>query len=125
MYERAQHSESIRQFHRLLERLGSHFCDGFVEDLRTRLVEGHLVEVAQAVVFAAVAEPIDLTDPEADLLIDTLAGQGEDTAMAQTIRRAGRIRSSHRDLAAPTNARSKNRHLVAQHAPAPQVTPAR
>ncbi|MCM4083569.1 hypothetical protein [Paractinoplanes hotanensis] len=104
MHERTRPTETTRHLHRLLGRLGSHFCDGFVEDLRTRLVEGHLVEVAQAVVFAVVAEPLDLTDPEVDLLIDTLTGQGEDTAMAQTLRRAGRSRPSHRDLVGPTDA---------------------
>ena len=83
---------ATRPFDRLLGRLGGCLCDDFVADLRTRLAEGHVAEVANAVVFAAVAGPVALTGPEIDLLITTLAGHGEDTTMAKTIRRAGRNR---------------------------------
>jgi hypothetical protein len=83
---------ATRHFHQLLSGLDGHLCDDFVADLRTRLAEGHVAEVANAVVFAAVAEPVALTGPEIDLLIATLAGQGENTTMARTIKRAGRPR---------------------------------
>jgi hypothetical protein len=88
MPEKTQPFVPTSPFHQLLGSLGGHLCDHFVADLRTRLAEGHVVEVANAVVFAAVATPVALTDAEIDLLITTLAGHGEATAMAETIRRA-------------------------------------
>jgi len=87
---------ATRRLDRLLGRLGGHLCDDFVAELRTRLTEGHVTEVANAVVFAAVAEPVALTGPEIDLLIATLAGHGEQTTMAKTIRRSGRDQPAHR-----------------------------
>lgn len=48
-----------------------------------------MVEVAHAIVFAAVARPMALNGTEIELLITTLAGAGEETAMARTIQRAG------------------------------------
>ena len=83
---------ATRDLHQLVSGLGGPLCDDFVADLRTRLAGGHVAEVAHAVVFAAVALPVALTGPEIDLLIATLAGHGEDTTMARTIRRAGRPR---------------------------------
>jgi hypothetical protein len=79
---------AARRFDQLLGRLGDRLCDDFVADLRTRLTEGHVAEVAKAIVFAAVAGPVALTDPEIDLLIATLAGHGEEPTMAKTIRRS-------------------------------------
>ncbi|WP_250005135.1 hypothetical protein [Actinoplanes sp. M2I2] len=88
----AQHTATTRHLHQLLGSLHGRLCGGFVADLRSRLTGGHVVEVAHAVVFAAVAEAVALTDSDIDLLIATLAGHGEDTAMAETIKRAGRAR---------------------------------
>lgn len=83
-----------RHFDQLLGRLGGRLGDDFVADLRARLAGGHVVEVAHAVVFAAVAGPVALTGPEIDLLIGTLARHGENTTMAGTIGRARRCRAA-------------------------------
>jgi hypothetical protein len=88
MPEKTQHLVPAPHLQQLLGSLGGHLCDDFVADLRARLADGHVVEVANAVVFAAVATPVALTGPEIELLITTLAGHGEATAMAETIRRA-------------------------------------
>jgi hypothetical protein len=88
VHQLAQRTEAARRLARLLGRVGAHLPADVAAALRTRLAAGHLAEVAHAVVFAAVARTVTLTDPDVDLLIATLAGHGEGTAMAEAINRA-------------------------------------
>ena len=73
---------------RLLLSLVGRLPDDLITALRTRLAGNHTVEVAHAIVFAAVAGPVPLADAEADLLIATLAGAGHSTRMAKAVNRA-------------------------------------
>ncbi|KOX14648.1 hypothetical protein V6W11_23405 [Micromonospora profundi] len=87
VHRSAQQQAAGRELFRLLVTLTDRLPQDFVEELRARLTGGHEVEVAQAIVFAAVAGPVPLTERDIDLLIATLAGAGEDTTMARVIER--------------------------------------
>jgi len=87
VHQSAQQQAAGRGLFRLLVTLTDRLPQDFVEALRARLAGGHEVEVAQAIVFAAVAGPVPLTERDIDLLIATLAGAGEDTTMALVIER--------------------------------------
>jgi hypothetical protein len=76
-----------RDFLRLLDGIVGHLPSELAARLRMRLAGGHVVEVADAVVFAAVAGPVALTGAQIDLLITTLAGAGRETTMVLTIQR--------------------------------------
>ena len=65
-------------FHRLLLRMAGRLPDELITEARRWLAGGELVEIAQAVVFAAVAVRVGLTEAEVTLLTETLASAGED-----------------------------------------------
>ena len=73
---------------RLIRDLSGRLPDDFRAELGHRLADGHVIEVAHAIVFAAVASPTALSQAEAWLLITTLADAGEDTGLARADRPA-------------------------------------
>ncbi|GID32272.1 hypothetical protein [Paractinoplanes brasiliensis] len=77
-----------RDICRLLGDLAGRLPDDFRTELGHRLADGHVIEVAHAIVFAAVASPAALSEAEAGLLISTLADAGEDTGLARAVRPA-------------------------------------
>ncbi|MFC3499547.1 hypothetical protein ACFOOK_00840 [Micromonospora krabiensis] len=66
-------------FHHLLLRLAGRVPDELVAESRRWLAAGQFVEIAQAVVFAALAGRVEVTPADAGLLADVLTAAGEDT----------------------------------------------
>ncbi|WP_165521918.1 hypothetical protein [Micromonospora zingiberis] len=87
MSEAAENSSSRAQWHRLLLSLAGRLPDEVVAQSRTWLADGRTVETAQAVVLAALAHQVGVTDHEATLLAAALGAAGEDTRMVAAIGR--------------------------------------
>ncbi|WP_127506413.1 hypothetical protein [Actinoplanes solisilvae] len=81
----AQQLETGQRLFRLLMTIADRLPHDLVTGLRTRPADGHEAEVAQAIVFAAVAGPVPLTEADIDLLITTIARAGEDTTVAHVV----------------------------------------
>lgn len=75
-------------FHRLLLRMSGRLPDELITASRRWLSEGEFVDIAQAVVFAALAGRLAMTEADAVLLSDTLAEAGEDTEALAEVERA-------------------------------------
>ncbi|MEU4339269.1 hypothetical protein AB0F59_32250 [Micromonospora lupini] len=65
-------------FHRMLLRLSGRLPDELISTSRRWLAEGELVEIAQAVLFAALANRVEMTEDDVALLHVVLAAAGED-----------------------------------------------
>ncbi|MCO8275553.1 hypothetical protein M1L60_33710 [Actinoplanes sp. TRM 88003] len=77
-----------RDLCRLLRDLVGRLPDDLRTELGHRLADGHVIEVAHAIVFAALASPAALSEAEAGLLVTMLAEAGEDTGLARAVRPA-------------------------------------
>ncbi|MEV4495710.1 hypothetical protein AB0J84_08405 [Micromonospora arborensis] len=84
----AASSDQLAAFHHLLLRMSGRLPDELITACRRWLADGELVEIAQAVVFAALAGRVPMTDTDALLLADTLADAEEDTDALSEIERA-------------------------------------
>lgn len=69
---------TVAAYHRLLWRFAGRVPDELVSEARQWLAEGLVVEIAQAVVFAALAGRLPVTATDAGLLADTLTDAGQD-----------------------------------------------
>ncbi|MFI6785126.1 hypothetical protein [Micromonospora sp. NPDC050276] len=74
-------------FHQLLLRMSGRLPDELITAARRWLSEGEFVDIAQAVVFAALAGRLAMTEADAVLLSDTLAEAGEDTEALAEVER--------------------------------------
>lgn len=75
-------------FHQLLLRMAGRLPDELIVETRRWLAEGELVEISQAVVFAALAGRIAVTGAEATLLADVLGAAGEDVEALAALERS-------------------------------------
>ncbi|MEU6206773.1 hypothetical protein ABZ814_24675 [Micromonospora musae] len=75
-------------FHQLLLRMAGRLPDELIAEARRWLVAGELVEIAQAVVFAALAARVAVTEAEAALLAEALAAAGEDVEALADLERS-------------------------------------
>ncbi|OKI58189.1 hypothetical protein [Micromonospora sp. CB01531] len=66
-------------FHQLLLRMAGQLPDELISEARRWLAGGELLEIAQAVLFAALTGQVAVTEADATLLADTLAAAGEST----------------------------------------------
>ncbi|MCM4083464.1 hypothetical protein [Paractinoplanes hotanensis] len=80
-------SDRLGAFHRLLLRLAGRTPDELITTCRRWLAEGEDLEIAQAVVFAALVSRVEMTDDDVALLTATLVEAGEDTAGLDDIER--------------------------------------
>ncbi|MEV4757860.1 hypothetical protein AB0J86_22470 [Micromonospora sp. NPDC049559] len=80
-------SKQLAAFHRLLLRLSGRLPDELITSSRRWLAEGEFVEIAQAVLFAALANRVELTEDDVALLSGVLAEAGEDTEPLADIER--------------------------------------
>jgi hypothetical protein len=81
-------SDQVAAFHQLLLRMAGRLPDELIAEARRWLAGGELVEIAQAVVFAALAGRIVVTELDAALLADTLTAAGEDADALADIERS-------------------------------------
>lgn len=75
-------------FHQLLLRMAGRLPDELIAEARRWLAADELVEIAQAVVFAALAARVAVTEAEAALLADTLTAAGEDVEALADLERS-------------------------------------
>ncbi|MEU4339254.1 hypothetical protein AB0F59_32175 [Micromonospora lupini] len=80
-------SDQLAAFHLLLLRMSGRLPDGLICACRRWLAEGEIVEIAQAVLFGALAGRVPMTDDDAHLLSGTLADAGEETDALADIER--------------------------------------
>ncbi|MBY8874501.1 hypothetical protein K7640_21985 [Micromonospora sp. PLK6-60] len=95
MIRMTQPGEPGTDLFRLLRALAGRLPEELVAALGKRLAGNHPVEVAHAIVFAAVAGPVPLTDSEADVLIATLTAAGQNVGMAKAVTRTPEAARSH------------------------------
>ncbi|MGI5520035.1 hypothetical protein ACQEUX_03685 [Micromonospora sp. CA-259024] len=81
-------SDQSAAFHQLLLRMSGRLPDELITVSRRWLSEGEFADIAQAVVFAALAGRLAMTEADAVLLSDTLAEAGEDTEALAEVERA-------------------------------------
>ncbi|MEV6367869.1 hypothetical protein AB0L86_13350 [Micromonospora musae] len=75
-------------FHQLLLRMAGRLPDELIAEARRWLDAGELVEIAQAVVFAALAARVAVTEAEAALLAEALTAAGEDVEALSDLERS-------------------------------------
>ncbi|MFI6763599.1 hypothetical protein ACIBF5_31195 [Micromonospora sp. NPDC050417] len=80
--------DQIAAVHQLLLRMAGRLPDELIVEARHWLVEGEFVGIAQAVVFAALAARIAVTEAEAALLSDVLRAAGEDVEALADLERS-------------------------------------
>ncbi|MFI6763799.1 hypothetical protein ACIBF5_32220 [Micromonospora sp. NPDC050417] len=81
-------SDQSAAFHQLLLRMSGRLPDELITASRRWLSEGEFVDIAQAVVFAALAGRLAMTEADVALLSDALAEAGEDTEALADLERA-------------------------------------
>ncbi len=80
--------DQLGAFHGLLLRMSGRLPDELITACRRWLAQGEFVEIAQGILFAALAGQVTMTDPDVALLAGTLAEAGEDTEALADIQRA-------------------------------------
>jgi hypothetical protein len=80
---------TIEQLHHLLLRADSRLPDELVVAARTWLADGHLLDVAQTVVFSCLTCDVPLPPADAQLLADILRTAGTDTTPVADLTRSG------------------------------------
>ncbi|MEU4556219.1 hypothetical protein [Micromonospora violae] len=79
--------DEVAAFHALLLRMSGRLPDELTTAARRWLAEGEFVEIAQAVLFAALASRLPMTEGDLSLLSATLVAAGEDTEALADIER--------------------------------------
>ena len=87
-YVAAPAEDVVEAYHHLLLRMAGRLPDELISAARRWLADGELVDVAQSVMFAAMAGRVPVTDADADLLAATLTADGEDAGPLAAIERS-------------------------------------
>ncbi|MGW0436574.1 hypothetical protein ACWDV4_29005 [Micromonospora sp. NPDC003197] len=80
--------ERSAAFHQLLLRMAGRLPDELITEARRWLVAGEFVEIVQAVVFAALAGRVTVTEADAELLADVLTAADEDVEALAELERS-------------------------------------